>query len=365
MKGTDRMNVEQHFNLRDFNRFARRIYEDEPRYIDNKSSLVSLLCKPDSEFFRHSRQQMIRVAEGSETLCQAVLMKHENATELAVAFFDAVPNAETAAALLLEYAESVALAWGAERIVIGLEGHCNNSVGFPMNPHPPISFGESYGKQAYHDYFSNYRQIKLVSYQKEILTIAEKLQQDILLIGNRTKGVTLEAADFSKAGFPQSIQRYTDLNNLIFKGHRYYYQRSYREDLELFSSMKPLLNPNNLIFAKKNGEYIGFVLWYPDFNQLVSEHKTAGAKTVILYKLLKRVPTRGKLVEIGLLPQHLRTGAVALLFLGALKAAGQKCETMVTSWILEENIPSDLATQRYADEPYKEYCTYEKDLQRD
>jgi hypothetical protein len=250
-------------------------------------------------------------------------------------------------------------------MVIGLEGHCNNAVGFQINPHLPISFGESYGKKYYHDFFSDYETIRLVSFKKEISAIIGKLRDDIRIIENRTKGVTLEAADFSRSGFRKSIQRYTELNNRIFKDHRYYYQRSDDEDLELFSSMKPLLNPNNLIFAKKDGEYIGFVLWYPDFNQLVQPGGTAGVKTFIRYKLLGQIPKRGKLVEIGLLPQYKRTGAVALLFLGALQAAGQKCTTMITSWILEENMPSELATQRYADEPYKEYCTYEKNLPRD
>lgn len=356
------MKVEQQSSIEEFNRFARQIYEDEAVFIDNKSSLVHLLCRPKTAFYKHSKQQMICVKDENETLCQAVLMKHHQAQELSVGFFDAKPNANEAVSLMLRCAEDLALEWNVDRIVIGLEGHCNNAVGFPLDPHLPISFGESYGKAYYHDYFMEYERIKLVSFKKEISDITGRLVEDIQRIENRTKGVTLEPADFSRSGFRKSIQRYTNLNNLIFKDHRYYYQRSEVEDLELFRSMKPLLNPNNLIFAKKDGEYIGFVLWYPDFNQLVPNGGTAGVLTYIRYKLLRQIPIRGKLVEIGLLPQYKRTGAVALLFLGALKAAGQKCTTMITSWILEENIPSELATQRYANEPYKEYCTYEKNL---
>jgi hypothetical protein len=359
------MKVQQHSNIKEFNRFALQVYGDEPGFIDNKSSLVTLLCRPKKAFYKYSKQQMICVKESNETLCQAVLFKHDNAQELSIGFFDAKPNTHKAVQLLIEYAEAQALAWDANRVVIGLEGHCNNAVGFPLNPHPPISFGESYGKQYYHDFFRDFETVKLVSFKKEINAITGKLSEDIRIIENRTKGVTLEAADFSREGFPKSIARYTDLNNLIFANHRYYYQRSYAEDLELFASMKPLLNPNNLIFAKKDGEYIGFVLWYPDFNQLVPAGATAGILTYIRYRLFGQIPNRGKLVEIGLLTQYKRTGAVALLFLSALQAAGKKCTTMITSWILEENIPSELATQRYADEPYKEYCTYEKNLSRD
>jgi hypothetical protein len=356
------MMVEQQPSIKEFNRFAKQIYGDETGFIDNKSSLVHLLCRPKTAFYKHSKQQMICIKEGNETLCQAVLIKHQHAHEMSIGFFDAKPNSQEAVSLMLRYAEGLALEWDANRIVIGLEGHCNNAVGFPLDSRPPISFGESYGKPYYHDYFLGYERIKLVSFKKEISDITGRLREDVQRIENRTKGVVMEPADFSRSGFRKSIQRYTNLNNQIFKDHRYYYQRFEDEDLELFKSMKPLLNPNNLIFAKKDGEYIGFVLWYPDFNQLVPKGGTAGVLTFIRYKLFRQIPKRGKLVEIGLLPQYKRTGAVALLFLGALKAAGQKCTTMITSWILEENIPSELATQRYADEPYKEYCTYEKNL---
>ncbi|MBP1711504.1 MAG: hypothetical protein H6Q49_1706 [Deltaproteobacteria bacterium] len=358
------MKVEKHSNIKEFNRFARQVYGDEPGFVDNKSSLVKLLCRTETAFFNNSKQQMVWVKENNEILCQAVLIKHHMAHELSIGFFDATPNAQKAVTLLLEYAEALALSWNVDRVVIGLEGHCNNAVGFPLNPHLPISFGESYGKAYYHDFFLSYEQIKLVSFKKEIAAITGRLRDDIRRIEHRTKGVTLEPADFSSKGFRKSIQRYTDLNNRIFEDHRYYYQRSAEEDLELFSSMKPLLNANNLIFAKKDGEDIGFVLWYPDFNQLVPVGGTAGVLTFIRYKVLRQIPRRGKLVEIGLIPKFKRTGAVALLFLGALEAAGQKCTTMITSWILEENMPSELATQRYADEPYKEYCTYEKNLSR-
>ena len=33
------------------------------------------------------------------------------------------------------------------------------------------------------------------------------------------------------------------------------------------------------------------------------------------------------------------------------------------SWILEDNLSSGLAVRRYADQPYKEYVTYEKTLE--
>lgn len=356
------MRVAKHTDIRAFNRFSSRIYQGEPGYIDNNSSLIALLCKPNTSFYQHSKQQMICVKEEGETLCQAVLMMHDQAREMSIGFFDAKPDVPDAVALMLEYAEQVARSWNADRIVIGLAGHCNNAVGFPIHPHPPISFGENYGKAYYHDYFKNYERVKLVSYRKDLADISGKLQSDIDRIAHRTQDISLEPADFSRKGFPDSIARYTDLNNLIFENHKYYYRRSYEEDLELFGSMKPLLDPVNLIFARKGEQDIGFVLWYPDFNQLVPTGGKAGVLTYIRYRILRQFPKRGKLVEIGLLPQYKRSGVVALLFFAALTAAGKRYATMITSWILEENLPSDLATKRYADEPYKEYCTYEKNL---
>jgi GNAT superfamily N-acetyltransferase len=357
------MKIDTQWNIRAFLRFAASLYRDEPGWVDNKSSLVKLLCRPGSAFFARSVQEMVRVREGGDVLCQAVLMKHHLAEEVSIGFFDARPDSGEAVSLLLAHAEAFARQNGASRLVAGLEGHCNHLVGMPLHPHPPVSFGENYCKDYYHDYFKDFEPVRLVSFQKDKSQIRRKLEEDAPRILEKHPDIVFERADFSRKGFPRTMAEYTRLNNRIFVNHRYYYPRSEAEDLELFRSMKPLLKPENLIFARKGGETMGYILWYPDFNELVKPGKTAGAATYVKYKILRRIPATGKVVEIGLEKKYERTGIISLLFREALKASSPKSKNVVSSWILEENLSSWLAVRRYADQPYKEYVTYEKTVE--
>lgn len=354
------MRIISQWNIRDFLRFAAELYRDEPGWVDNKGSLLRLLCRPGSAFRVRSVQEMVRVLEGEDVLCQAVLMKHHLAGEVSIAFFDAKPDCPDAVALLLDYAGEFARQNGADRLVAGLEGHCNHLVGIPVDPHPPISFGESYGKAYYHGYFKDFEPVRLVSYRQDKGIIRRKLEEDAARILEKYQDISFERPDFSRRGFARWMAEYTRLNNRVFAEHRYYYPRSEAEDLELFRSMKPLLKPENMIFAKRDGQTIGYILWYPDFNELVPPGGTAGVGTFLRYKVLRRVPVTGKVVEIGLEKKYERTGIIALLFREALKASHKKTRIVISSWILEENVSSGLAVRRYADQPYKEYVTYEK-----
>ena len=117
------MRIVSNWNFKDFQRFTAEIYRGEPGYIDNKSSLLPLLCRPGTAFFERSVQEMVQVLDGDRVLCQAILMKHHLASEVSVGFFDARPDCHEAVSLLLEHGETFARTHRANRIVVGLEGH--------------------------------------------------------------------------------------------------------------------------------------------------------------------------------------------------------------------------------------------------
>ena len=202
----------------------------------------------------------------------------------------------------------------------------------------------------------------LRSFCQDKAAIKEKLEEDARLVLGKLSGITFETPGFDRKGFAQAMKTYTRLNNRVFANHRYYYPRSEEEDLELFRSMKPLLKPENLIFAKSEGEVVGYILWYPDFNELVKPGKVPGIATYLRYKVLRQIPATGKVVEIGLEKKYERTGIIALLFREALNSSHEKCDKVISSWVLEENLSSSLAVRRYANKIYKEFVTYEKDI---
>ena len=157
------------------------------------------------------------------------------------------------------------------------------------------------------------------------------------------------------------MKRYTDLNNEIFADHPYYFKREYEEDAELFATMRPLLRGHNLVFLKNGDEYIGYELWYPDFNEFVRPQSKANWLTYFIHKILRRNAKNVKVVEIGVKKKYRKSTAIIRIFYEAAKAA-KESKFATSSWILEENHLSKYITQRYAPHFYKKYVLFEKSL---
>lgn len=355
-------------SIRDYKSFIRRIYRYDPLFKDNKSGLIDIVCRPGGVFYRSTEQKMIAAVQDGQTFCQCVLIRSRNCPGiLTVAFFEAAPDAAAAVDSMMEYAADMARGYGCIRLVVSLDGHYNYSVGFLEDgPAAFPTFGASYNPGYYHDYFAEgYEPVAYGSYFDNVEAVQARVDRSLPLVEGKTENLVLSCADFSTTGFDGTIRRYTELNNRIFGGHRFYYTRTGEEDIELFGAMKLLLRPENLIFAFVDGQMAGFILWYPDFNEFVAPGGRAGLSTFWQYKVLGRSTKRVKVVEIGVLPEFEGSGIILLLFAKALEMGRKRfpdMETVMTSWILESNYKSKRITGRFLKQPYQRYLAYEKKL---
>jgi len=347
--------------LREYLAFIKKVYKDDKNFKDNKSSVVKIVCEKHRPFYKSSLQEMVAVKEKDKILCACVLIiNNKLPNELCVSFFEALPECREAVSMLIGYAEDFGRKNSCKRLVVALDGHVNYSVGLGSDTGVP-SFGESYSPLYYHEYFENFSKVKFVSFFEDVSLVRERINEDINKFKNQIEKVSIEYADFG-AGFNKTMQRYTDLNNKTFDGHKYYCFRDYEEDTDLFKDLRPLLENRNLIFAKIKGEDVGFILWYPDYNELVPVGKGASIITFIKYKLLGKRPQTAKVMEIAVLPKYRQFGVILSLFDAAIKAAPKNTKRILSSWILDENTKSKAITYRYAKQPYKEFFTYEKEI---
>jgi len=348
-----------------YDRSMRGFYKKDGAFKNNKSPALKIVSNPGGAFFRNSIQKMIGVMDGWKIRCQCVLIKHKAYDALTVGFFEAEEGAFAAVSLMMDYAESLGQELGCKRLEVSLDGHCNYSVGFLWSEAeaPPL-FGESYNPRYYHDFFAcGYTKITFQSFRDSLDNIYSGVSRLLPGIKRRSGEIRLTCADFRR--FAQTMKRYTDLSNAIFASHRYCFYRAYDEDLELFASMKPLLGPCNLIFASKNGIDIGFILLYPDFNELTPAGGRVNAGTWIRHKLLHRPIRTIKIAEMGVLPEYRANGTILLLFaegLRQIKSHYPNADRVVSSWILDENTKSINLTSRFAKRPHKRFAAYEKEL---
>lgn len=353
-------------SLREYKKFYRRIYAKDYNFKDNKTNLLPIVCKKNSAFYKRTIQKMVGVFDNGEAVCQCVLIIHSEYKKVVfVAFFEALPKKHEGVKLLIDYAVKFGKSHGCTKIIAGIEGHPNNSIGFSVSNLTPPSFGECYNPSYYAGYFGEFNKIDMVSFIGDYAKVKATIDQDYKKFIDVFSEFDIEYGDFSSKGFERTMKIYTDLSNEIFVDHRDVFYRSYEEDYELFLSMRPLLDNENLIFVKKESRYVGLSLWYPDFNELTDIHKSFGVKDLIKYKLFGRHPFKMKMVEIGVLPEYQNKGLILLLFKDAIETVAKKypnTQKIMSSWILSENKKSKLFTKRYTKDFYKEYVYYERNL---
>jgi len=155
---------------------------------------------------------------------------------------------------------------------------------------------------------------------------------------------------------------YTKLNNAAFDHHLFYYQRDFKEDYELFKPFKMLLKEENLLIVEKNGQAVGFMLWYPDYNTLIPTGKSLSLRTVLSHKLWRKRIDTFKVVEIGVLPSEQKAGAILALFEALYSLTKDKYDTCESSWILRDNKDSSNFGIKWSQGEYKSYAAYTRPI---
>lgn len=342
----------------------KEVYKDDPSYRDSTTPLLKMLLSPSSCFAARNEQLPLTVIDDNERpLASAVLIVANAMPEIVqVGFFEALRGQQAAVDIILERARDIAAKRRAGRIIIGLDGHVNNGLGFLAGPcETPACFGSRYNPAYYIDYFQPRASSEetLVSYFYDLNVF--NLNAERRIIDRISRRFTVTKADFRN--MREVIDLYTRLNNECFGNHPLYSKRSTAEDYELFKSFGPFLKEENFLVSEFNGRPVGFLLWYPDFHELIPAGGTIGFSTALKYRLFRKRISRLKVAEFGVLPEFQGTGAIAGLLDATMKIARKnghsRCES---GWIFDTNSKSKGVAGRWADKPYKTYRVFMIDL---
>ena len=137
-----------------------------------------------------------------------------------------------------------------------------------------------------------------------------------------------------------------------------------REMEHVAKVMKQVIDPDVVIFAEVDGEPVGVCLALPDAN-LVLKHMGGRLFPLGIFKALwyQRKINWMRVWALGVLPEYRKRGADAVLVYEAAKSAAQKGYTNVeASWILANNLDTNLMIQNLGGHVYKTYRVYEKSL---
>lgn len=345
-------------SVNDYIKFCREVYNNNIYYRDSMSASLRSILTAKAEICKSSIIKPIMIIDSGKivAVCVFVIVDRMKDT-LQIAYFEALENQEKAVEKIMDYGRQLAKEYHAEKILVGLNLHVNYGLGLLASHYEEVqSFGSSYNPPYYIDYFEKYtdEKINLVSYKAKMdnfdFGVADRIMNKI------KKKYNVRKADFKDIKGEAEI--YTHLNNHAFRCHKFYYERRLEEDLELFREFKLLLREENLLFLEYEGRPIGFMLWYPDFNELLEPSEALGLKTVIKNKLFSRKIKKFKIVEIGVLPEFQKNGAVLALFYQCREIVKDRYQVCESGWILEDNLASRGFGFRWGNQESKHYQVF-------
>ena len=342
--------------------FYEKRYLTDPLKRNSMSGLLKNLLKGKSVMCTSAYFEPVVVEDHGKIIMIALLSHVARMPDfLQIAFFEADYKENRAFKLILDRAYGLAKERGATKLTGSLNVHVNYGLGFLASDYDkPQGFGTTHNPEFYHELFSEngFETIDLLSFKKDLDDLEEVFNPKIIQRLNRR--YSIRSLDYKHLG--RDAQIYTSINNEAFANHPFYYPRKAAEDLELFKDFKPLLRPENLLFAYKGNEPVGFMLWYPDFHQIMAPGETLGIRTVIKNQFMERRIRTVKIVEMGVLPKEMKNGAVLTLINKVFELAKGKYSLFESGWVLQSNTPSKMLGIKLADSIYKRYKAYTKDV---
>jgi len=343
-------------------RFIKAHYKDDPNYIDYSTPILKEIFYRKTPFAQRLTQETYLIEEGGQCVGVTTFLIHDNYSEVVqIAFFEYAENLEIAKQVV-EMAKGFGYRTGATEIVVGMNGHVNYGLGLTLEQGHRPTFGAMYTKPYYSEHFQQlgFEETRLISFEypweNREFPLNDKWRERF------HKRFTFRA--MTRATYDQDLIYYTHLNNQCFGDHQFYFPRTAAEDQSLFKDLKFFMEEGSLIFAEKEGTPIGFLLWYPDWGELMVRGETLSPLTYLKKRLHKKRVKTFKLVEWAVLPEYRQKGIPVGLLAACFEYVKDKSFTKCkTSWILEDNLNSSGFGFKWA-KPYESHGVYTLRLNR-
>jgi len=349
--------------------FYRNIYHSYPKKKEDMGDFLEKILKGKSPLNQRLDYKPVLIYENQQPIMGAVLARCQGLPDyLQISFFEAVEKNREAFLMILQEALNLGKKWGCKTLTGGLNLHVNYGLGFLHEDTGEVGFGMNYNPVFYNELFQEegFSKRDLVTYKLNLKDYHLPLRkQTRMRLDNR---YIIEKARWKD--IKSTVKTYTALNNRCFQDHLYYYPRVMEEDYELFKPFSWLLRDENLLFVYRRGadgkkateDPVGFMLWYPDYNELIPDGGSITVKTLWDLKIRKKPISTMKIVEMGIVPKERNRGAIIALFQELERCVRGNYQYLESSWVLGNNEPSKGFGIRWADGEGKGYAVYERKI---
>ena len=195
------------------------------------------------------------------------------------------------------------------------------------------------------------------------IPVPDRLARGTELIRQR-QGIVLRALDLSD--FKGEVERIKQLYNAAWEKNWGFVPMTEHEIDHLAEQFKPVVVPELVPIAEKDGKLIGFGIALPDLNVVFRKNRSGRLFPVVLrllWALKARRIHRARILLLGVLPEYQGKGVDAMLYHWIWTKSGERDITWgEAGWILEDNAAMNAGLEKMTFRVYKTYRLYDRSI---
>lgn len=371
--------VESPEDLMTFIAFPWEVYQDDPYWVPPLVSERKAFLDPEKNpFFEHAKARYFLARRNGKVVGTIAAFTNELYNQFQetnvgfFGFFEVLDDPEAAEALLSTAVDWVRAAKH-ESIIGPAQFSTNDEVGLLVdgfNDSPRILM--TYNPPRYQTYLENagfQNAMNLWAYAMKIEHFREQIPEKLIRVAEKVrvrKELNIRKVDMKH--FDKEVEKIKVIYNRSWARNWGFVPMTDSEIEKLAEQLRPILDPEIVVVAEREGETVGFGLSLPDLNQplRLAYPKPTTNETITMLKLawhwkVRRRVDWMRVFALGVLPEYRGLGIDALMYYETAKAAfrrGYKWAEM--SWILENNEMMNRSIRMLGGEVYKTYRMYEK-----
>ena len=350
--------------------FPYNQYRGDPLWVPPlRMDVRTLLTPGKNPFFQHAEAQYFVGQSDGRTVGRIAAIKNEahnrtwNDRVGFYGFFECVHDHAVANALF-----DAAAQWLRAHGLRAMRGPVSPSIndecgllveGFDtpptlMMPHNPAYY------VALHDGYGFIKAKDLLAFESTGVRMPDRIARAATVIAER-KGITLRPLSMKR--FREEVELVKALYNQAWEKNWGFVPLTEAEIDHLAKQLKPIVVPDLVCFAERQGAVIGFAVALPDFNVALKHNPSGRIYGLPMILWHARRINRLRILLLGTLKEYRMTGVDALMYHWIwTKGLAHGYIWGEGGWILEDNAPMVNAALQLGFRPYKTYRIYDKPL---